>query len=818
MSELELSFECGESTLSVRRFHVDEAMSEPFRVAITARSPSENLDIDEIVGRPASFRIASGTAHLTKRIRTFTGIVSRMEVVGVEEAETGLSTFELTIVPVVWLLGQRRNNRLFQHVPIPDIVETLLSEHRVEHTWRIARDAYPPVELRMQWDETDLSFVHRLLEEAGIAYFFEDDPGRGSVLVLSDAPHTAPPRSPLPFVDSVGQAQAAEVEYVTSVVLTRDVVPGTFTHRDYDFRNPRYPLFGRAESGDARENGHEQYVYRPSTFNMEVPPDRADPVRAAGGTPTADDLGVARFRPETGDAIATRTLEAARAPRKVVTFRTSTLDPSPGTVVVFEGYPRADVDGRRLLMTRFSLSGAPGEEWTMQGRAVFADVPYRPPLVTPKPRIYGLQSAVVVGPAGEEIYTDEFGRVRVQLHWDREGKLDPRSSIWMRVSQGWAGTRYGMIVIPRIGHEVLVAFLDGDPDSPLVVGRAYNAAEPVPYTLPAHKTVSTWKSDSSPGGNGYNEIKYEDKKHHELVYVQAEKDMGRLVKNDEVTMVGRDRTKVVEHDEIASVKNDRVKVVHHDESVAVGQDRSTQVRRDDAVATGRDRTDFVLRDRAVATGANVAETVGVSRRTRVGAKELLEVGDRYLVRIVPGLGERMAKGLGAALETPILGRMLGAAIGWSSSALESGTLSGLMSGLLRDSFGETPLPAFLSGPLDALSPVIPQKAPAVVSLTKSPSERADAAADVPGAPDNPTQIEMVNRRITLTTGQASITLDGPDIHLHAEGRISLTANGKLTVQSVGDDVEILGGPRILLNPPGEHDVEPEDEPPPDELA
>ncbi|MBK8254832.1 MAG: type VI secretion system tip protein VgrG [Polyangiaceae bacterium] len=819
MSILELSFESGESSLSVRQFRVEEGMNDPFQVSITARSSNEQLDLDDLVGRAATFKMVSGTAGLTQSLRTWTGIVSRMELTRVEDAASGLSTYELTIVPNLWLLGRRRNNRLFQHIPIPDILEKLLAEWQVRATFRIARDQYLPVELRFQWDETDLAFFQRLAEEAGISFFFEDDSQFGSVLVLSDAPHTTPPRAAIPFVDSPGQAQAGQLEYVTQVRLVREVKPGLFTHRDFDFRNPRFPLFGRAESDDPIENRYDQYVYRPSTFNMEASPDKTEQQKAAGGTPTADDKGVARFRKETGEAIAARTLEAARAPRKVVRFVTNTVDPSPGRVVAFSSHPRGDIDEKPLLIIGFSLTGATGEEWKMEGSAVFASMPYRPPLVSPKPRVFGIQSAIVVGPPGEEIYVDEFGRVRVQFHWDREGKMDPLSSIWMRVSQGWAGARYGMMVIPRIGHEVLVAFLDGDPDSPLIVGRAYNASEPVPYLLPENKTVSTWKSDSSPGGDGYNEIKYEDKKHHELIYLQAEKDMGRLIKNDEVTMVGHDRTKVVEHDEIISVKNDRVKVVQHDESVAVGQDRSTQVRRDDAVATGRDRTDFVMRDRMVATGVNVAETVGVSRRTRVGAKELLEVGERYLVRVAPGLGERMAKGLGSALEVPALGKMLGAAIGWSSSALESGTLSGLMSGLLRDSYGATPLPSFIRAPLDALSPVIPQKVQAVLNLTKAPTERADAAGNVPGTPDQPTQIEMVNKRITLTTGDASITLDGPDIHIQAQGKITMTAQGKVTVRSVGDDVEVLGGPRILLNPPGENDAIAEnDEPPPDEIA
>ena len=234
-------------------------------------------------------------------------------------------------------------------------------------------------------------------------------------------------------------------------------------------------------------------------------------------------------------------LGGTRVDRRTVSFDTNTIDLWPGQVFCMDKHPHAELtDETKLLVTEFSVEGTPGGEWSMSGQAAFTDAPYRPPQRTLKPRVEGVQSAQVVGPQGQEIHTDEFGRVRVQFPWDREGKHDDGSSCWIRVSQGWAGTGYGMIVIPRIGQEVMVGFLEGDPDQPIIVGRVYNAKQAVPYKLPEHKTRSTWKSDSSLGSGGFNEIMFEDIKGQELVWEQAQKNRRRLVKNDEtITAPGR---------------------------------------------------------------------------------------------------------------------------------------------------------------------------------------------------------------------------------------------------------------------------------------
>jgi type VI secretion system secreted protein VgrG len=549
MPVLELTFASGESSLSVRHFSVHEAISGLFTASIVARSANQDLDLSQIVGDAAAFRVTSGVAFAALGGRVWSGIVSSMEQVQAEP--TGLSTYHLRIVPTMWLLTQRRNHRIFQHLSIPDIVDRVLDGWSIAPVWQIERGQYPKLEYKAQYGETDYAFVCRLLEEAGIAFTLPDGGGVASQLVFGDALHAAPPRAslPLPWVDNPNQA--AEQEFVTKVRLVREVRPGAHAVRDYDFRNPGFALLGEAEKAPPPEAQYEQYHYRPGSFLKEG--------GQGGDTPTADDKGVARYDQEHGKGLARRALEATRSDQRVVAFATNAYDLHPGAAFFISGHPHGSLPvTAKLLVHDLSFEGAPGEDWTMSGHARFTDVPYRPPARTPKPEVTSVQSAIVVGPAGQEIHTDEFGRVRIQFPWDRDGKSDDGSSCWVRVSQGWAGVGYGMMMIPRVGQEVLVGFLGGDPDHPVVVGRVFNNTQRVPYKLPEHKTRSTWKSDSSPGSDGFNEIMFEDLKGKELVWVQAQKNLRKLVKNDETITIGNNLQKLVKNDETETTGNDRV--------------------------------------------------------------------------------------------------------------------------------------------------------------------------------------------------------------------------------------------------------------------
>ncbi|MBK9262782.1 MAG: type VI secretion system tip protein VgrG [Polyangiaceae bacterium] len=543
--------------LSVRRFTVDESVSNLFTIGVWVRSEEPDIDLEGIVGKDASLRIVHGQQFVAGLgSRNWQGIVTHVEQAhGVTPlpGQKAESSYFLRISPKAWLLTQRRNYRIYQHLSIPDIVDKLLSEWGITPVWKIDRGSYPKLEFKVQYGESDYTFMSRLLEEAGIAFTFPDD--QGSNITLSDKLEKGTKRggAPIHYVEEPNQE--SEREFVTNVRLSHEVRPGLHTWRDYDFRRPSFELYGQSPASPAPENRYEQYHYHPGSFLSEQ-------ARADGNTPVADDKGVARHDQNYGKKRAERALLGRRMGRRQVTCETNCPDLAPGMIFSIAQHPHPEIsEGSELLVIGLRIDGTPQDEWTVSCNSVFTDVVYRPPMRTPKPKINNVQSATVVGPPGQEIHVDEFGRVRVQFPWDREGKFDDNSSCWIRVSQGWAGTGYGMIVIPRIGQEVLVGFLEGDPDCPIITGRIFNATQLVPYTLPQHKTRSTWKSDSSLGGGGFNEIMFEDLKQRELVWMQAQKNLRKLVKNDETITIGHDREKYVVRNETETTGNNRLEIV-----------------------------------------------------------------------------------------------------------------------------------------------------------------------------------------------------------------------------------------------------------------
>jgi len=575
MATLELTFASGES-LQVTRFAVREAVSEPFAVSLWARHPDPSLPLGRLIGQPASFRMAPGYVHvLGGGARRWSGIVSYAEQVhGLEPnaGQRGLSTYLFRVVPPLWLLSQRRGNRIFQHLSIPDIVDRLLAEWEIKPSWKIDRGQYPKLEFKVQYAESDYSFLSRLLEEAGIAFTFPEGEG-GPVLTFGDRleANEARPGPPVHYVDNTGLASGSE--FVADVRIRRVVRPGAAVIRDVDFRNPAFALFGATPSTPDSESRYEQYHYQPGAFLAET--------GRAGSTPVADDQGIARHDARHGDELAKRALEGERAGVRIVSFRANTFDVAPGVVLSIDRHPHPELSAdRRLLVLETTLEGAPEAEWSLSAQAMFADVPYRPPRRTPKPLIQGFQSATVVGPRGQEIHTDEFGRVRVQMHWDREGKRDEHSSCWIRPSQGWAGGGFGWMALPRVGQEILVSFLQGDPDQPVLAGSVYNAVQQVPHRLPEHKTRSTWKSDSSLGGGGFNEIMFEDLAGKELVWEHAQKDRARLVRNDEQITVVHDRQKLVKNDEREETEGHRKRWVGKDLDEVMKRHRRERVEGD----------------------------------------------------------------------------------------------------------------------------------------------------------------------------------------------------------------------------------------------
>lgn len=589
MSNLSLTVGDLGAVFDVRRVEIEDAISELFEIRVTALVGDANLLIDAAVGAPAKLGLP---LTLSDDRVAWTGVCKRFEQSRYDVE--GASTYEVTIVPELWLLTQRRGHRLFQHEAAPAIITKLLDEWGIEPDWRIQLENYPKLELRIQHGESDFDFVTRLLQESGISFFFERGPD-GTFLVLSDAPQEGARRA--------GEALAAvdvppavrRYAYAERVRVTRDVALGSVVLADYDFRHPAFETRAKAASpdGDAR---FERYRYAPGSMLVEGKP--------GGATPSADDKGAARRVVGHGSQRAAWEVAGEVSAAARVAFRSNALDLAPGMVCALSGHPRDDVSTRPLMVSRFQLYADHDGEWLAECIALFADRPHHPPVTQLGPRIHSVVTATVVGPAGEEIHTDEFGRVRVQFPWDREGTQDDNSSCWMRVSQGWAGAGFGLLALPRVGQEVLVGFVGGNPDQPIVVGRVFNATNEVPYRLPQHKTRSTWRSMSSPGGDGFNELMFEDAAGAELVYLHAQ----------------RDRSKMVEHDESIEVGRHRQKEIGGDESEHIVGNRSEIVDQNRTESTGAQRT--------IATGGNHQLDIGGSYRRWVTADALDKVGGR----------------------------------------------------------------------------------------------------------------------------------------------------------------------------------------------
>lgn len=519
----------GKDKLLLRGFHGEERISGLFQFSLEMQSEDKSLDFSQVVGKGATVKVelADGT------FRYLHGIVGRFVQAG---SDARLTTYHAELHPWLWLLTMSVDCRIWQNMTVPDIVTGLFTELGFTDFKNSTTGTYKPLEYCVQYNESAFAFVSRLLEDQGICYFFEHADGRHTLVLADDASA---------FADCAG---AATVEYgtygdwkqqnvVASCTLEETVIPGKYAVDDFGFETPSTDLIGSSD-GQAADGAKRRIYEYPGGF---VKKDAAE--------------GRAKLR-----------MEEHEAPRK--TLRGQSFCPAfvAGGKTTLAKHYRDDVNAAWVL-SRISHSATP-ESYGNSFEAFPSDVPFRPARTTRKPVIPGTQTAIVVGKSGEEIWTDKYGRIKVQFHWDQLGKNDENSSCWIRVAHGWAGKGWGQIFLPRIGQEVVVSFLEGDPDRPLVTGSVYNAEQTVPYALPAEQTKSTIKSNVSKGGGGWNEIRFEDKKDSEEVFIQAEKDYNRVVKNNETVKVGFEKKKDG-NQTIDVYKNRTITVEEGDQSLQV---------------------------------------------------------------------------------------------------------------------------------------------------------------------------------------------------------------------------------------------------------
>jgi len=519
----------GADKLVLRRLSGREELGRMFEFKLDLISEDPAIPFDDIVGQNVTISLSLADS---KR-RYFNGFVSEFVQT---TAQGGFPEYRAVVVPHLWLMTRTSDCRIFQNKKVPDILKEMFQKHGfsdIEDTLDVSN--YRTWENCVQYRETDFNFISRLMEQEGIYYYFKYENGKHT-LVLADSLSKHNPYEGYETIDfrRPGEQNILKEEIVDWTI--RSVIqPGKFAHTDYNFKTPRTQLLNPASVEQAHARADYEIFDYPGAF-------------VEGGE---------------GEQYARIRIEELQAQHEVLTGQTNARGICPGFKFTLKDHPREDQNREYLITSAEYLVNADGFEtgkdqpdtkaFTCTFTAIDATVQFRPARRTPKPSIRGTQTAVVVGPSGEEIYPDEFGRVKVQFPWDRYGEMNENSSCWIRVSQVHAGKTFGGIDLPRIGEEVVVGYLEGDPDQPLIIGRVYNAEQKVPFSLPGQMVVSGMKSNSTKGGGGYNEMSMNDTKGKEKITVHGQYDMGTTVEHDQTLTVHNDRTQTVDNNDSLTV-------------------------------------------------------------------------------------------------------------------------------------------------------------------------------------------------------------------------------------------------------------------------
>ena len=599
-SDYRYTLDAGEKhTFDVISFKLTEGLSEPFRLELMLSSFDPNISFSALMDQSVTFTFWQGE----QSVRHLNGIVTSFGL-----GKTGFvrTHYQMVVEPALARAAFQSDSRIFQHQNSEKIIRTLLQKNRVE---KVSFEPLPSDwerEYCVQYRETDLAFIERLAAEEGWYYYFDHRAdshelrfGHQSIAspILGTLTYNAKPAGDRSF------ACLWRFDYCRKVTTTSQ------TLRDYTFLNPNYNLEHQhhSQASALTDNSASKSAANSATVYEKY------------------DYPGRYKKDEQGNPFSLYRLESELALSETANAEGDDMRVIPGYGFTLEGHANSAFN-QDWLVVRVEHSGKQtgtldeeaGEEGNRYENTLFLiphNKPWRSPL-KPRPIIRGTQVAHVTGPEGEEIYCDEWGRVKLQFPWDRLGNFDEHSSCWVRVVQGWAGAQYGNMMIPRIGHEVLVKFLNGDPDQPIVVGRTYHSTTEPPYELPKHKTRMTIKSKTHKG-NGFNELRFEDEMGREEVFIHAEKDLNHIVKHDETTQVGHDRTEQVGRNETIHIGNDRMETV--------GQDEDLTINRDQIRSIGRNRITKIEKDDIL--------NVNNNRRVNVHADSLIKVGQDLTIEI-----------------------------------------------------------------------------------------------------------------------------------------------------------------------------------------
>lgn len=533
---LSISTPLGPDKLILRNIVGEERLSSLFSYRVTMLSSDDDIDFDQIVGKPVTVTLTLGDGTSKRYINA---IVGRIELTHIDDRDSS-AHYEAELHPWLWMLTHSGDCRIFQEKTVPEIVEAVIGSTGTIKT--VLNGTYATREYCVQYRETDYNFIARLLEEEGIFYFFEHADGEHK-LVLGDGDSAFTTSALVSTYEYRGhKAYDNEDNVITQLGVERRVTTKSVGVDSYHFETPATDLYATAEG--------------------------------TAGTGTMNDYAVRHTVSADGEQIALVRQQALAFASQRIRGGGNCRGMEAGTKITISGH-RKDSLNAEMVLNSVRIDGA-----TNRFVATFTGFPsahpFRPLNTAQKPRIHSTQTAKVVGKSGEEIWLDQYGRIKVQFHWDRLGTNDEKSSCWVRVAQGWAGKNYGIMFFPRVGQEVVVTFLDGDPDRPLVTGAVYNADQTVPYTLPDDSTKSTIKTQTSKNGTGkFNEIRFEDKADNEEIFVQAQKDMNIKVLNDLTRLVKHDEIETIENDSTIDVKNDRKLTVKNNHTITVTEGNET---------------------------------------------------------------------------------------------------------------------------------------------------------------------------------------------------------------------------------------------------
>lgn len=601
---IQITTPLGDDVLLFSRMNGHEHLSQLFEYEVELLSENPDINPEKLLGENVTIGVVLPEAGQ----RYFNGYVTRFGQYGYSD---DFVIYKATVRPWLWFLSRAANCRIFQNKSTPEIIKQVLSDQGFSGELKDQLSgSYKPRVYCVQYRETDFNFISRLMEEEGIYYYFAHDNGKHQLVLMDKlADQAYPDYAQIPFHAEASNVDRTRVDHIQHWGFAKEVQTGAVALTDYDFEKPKANLVVVSSKPNPHSHASNEAFDYPG-LHKDITPGES----------------IARIRREEHQTRFQRFEGSGNARGLAVGYKFKLIE-----------HPRDDQNAEYLIVSaHYRLENNSFSNTTAgEGRlfdCIFTSIAnqavYRPARATPKPMVHGVQTAVVTGPGGDEIYTDKYGRVKVQFHWDRYGTKDQESSCWIRVAHPWAGKNWGMVAIPRIGHEVVVEFLEGDPDQPLIVGSVYNADMMPPYDLPGNATQTGIKSRSSKGGGtaNFNELRFEDKKGSEQVYLHAEKNQDIEVENDETHWVGHDRSKTIDHDETTHVKHDRTETVDNNETITIGVNRTESVGSNETITIGSNRTEAVGANETITVALNRTRAVGVNEAIAVGAAQEVVVG------------------------------------------------------------------------------------------------------------------------------------------------------------------------------------------------